>query len=181
MISRLTRSNAVLWICDVQTRLLPEMWEAQRVERNVALLARFARLVEIPVIVTEQNPEKLGHTADSIREALGPCPAVSKMSFSGWTSESKALLEETQRKTVLLCGLESHICVTQTALALRENEYDVFAAWDAISSRQEGNRKIGWERMRSVGVMPSSTEAALYELMGEAGTDEFRAVLGWVK
>jgi len=177
MLPRLNRADCSLVIVDVQTRILPEMWESQRIERNIAMLAQMARRLEIPILVSEQNPEKLGHTAAAIREAIGPFAPVAKMRFSAF----EALKDELTRPQVLLCGLESHICVSQTALDLLDAGKTVFAVHDAISSRQEFNRRIGRERMAREGAIPSSTEAALYELLGEAGTDDFRAMLALVK
>ena len=156
------------------------MWEAQRVERNIALLATLVRRLEIPFVVSEQNPARIGGTVDAIKEALGDFSPVEKMKFSAWP-DAKSPIEATHRKTVMLTGLESHICVSQTALDLIENGYTVFGIYDAISSRQNWNRGIGWERMKGVGMIPSSTESAIYELLGEAGTEDFRALLPLVK
>jgi len=177
MFPRLNRADCCLLIVDVQTRILPEMWESQRIERNIAMLAQMARRLQIPILLSEQNPEKLGHTVSSIQEAIGPHSPVSKMRFSAF----EAIKPNLSRPQVLLCGLESHICVGQTALDLLDDGRDVFAVYDAISSRQNWNRQIGWERMKGAGAIPSSTEAALYELLGEAGTDDFRAMLALVK
>ena len=177
MSPRLNRTECALLIVDVQTRLLPEMWEAERVERNIRILAGMARRLEMPVVVSEQNPEKLGSTIASIREAGGAPESHSKMRFSAW----EAVKIRMERPQILLCGLESHICVSQTALDALDDGKTVFAVYDAISSRQNSNRQIGWERMKGAGAVPSSTEAALYELLGEAGTDEFRAMLSLVK
>ena len=180
MFSRLGARDCVLFICDVQTRLLPEMWEAQRLERNIVMLSTLARRLEIPALVSQQNTAKIGATTDAIQTALGPFSPLEKMRFSAWEA-ARAPLEKLGRKTVLLCGLESHICVAQTALDLLENGYTVFGIYDAISSRQAWNRQIGWERMKGAGVVPSSTESAIYEILGEAGTDDFRAMLSLVK
>lgn len=180
MIPRLTKENCLLLIVDVQTRLLPEMWEAQRVERNLELLATLARRLKIPVALSEQNPTKLGGTIESLHAALGPIEPVAKMRFSAWPS-LKPFVDETNRKTILLTGLESHICVSQTALDLVDEGFTVFAVWDAISSRQNWNRQIGWERMKAAGAISSSTESAIYELLGEAGSEDFRALLPMVK
>ena len=177
---RLTRDDALLFICDVQTRLLPEIFEAQRLERNISMLATLARRLEMPVVVSEQNPAKLGGTADAIARALGEFEPVEKMRFSAWPAAQRAI-EVGARRTVLLCGLESHICVSQTALDLIDHDFIVFAAYDAISSRREDNRRIGWERIARAGALPTSTEAAIYELLGEAGTDDFRALLELIK
>lgn len=177
MLPRLNRTQCALLIVDVQTRLLPEMWEAQRVERNLIMLCTMARRLEIPIIASEQNPEKLGHTVASVREAIGPFSPRAKMSFSAF----EAVKDDLNRSQILLCGLESHICVSQTALDLIDNGKTVFAVYDAISSRQNWNRQIGWERMKGAGALPSSTESALYELLREAGTEDFRAMLSLVK
>lgn len=177
---RLTRDNALLFICDLQTRLLPAIFEAQRVEYNVAMLATLARRLEMPVVVSEQNPAKIGGTVAAVAKALGEFEPVEKMRFSAWP-DARSAVESCERKTVLLCGLEAHICVSQTALDLLDNGYTVFAAYDAISSRREDNRRVGRERMMSAGAVATSSEAAIYELLGEAGTDDFRAMLDWVK
>ena len=177
---RLTRDNALLFICDVQTRLLPEMWEAQRIERHIALLATLARRLKLPVVVSEQNSAKIGGTANAIARALGEFAPVEKMRFSAWP-DARPALEASGRQTVLLCGIEAHICVAQTALDLLDHNYTVFAAWDAISARRDTNRRTGWERMMRAGALPSSTEAAIYELLEQAGTDDFRALLPLVK
>ena len=177
---RLTRDNALLFICDAQTRLLPAIFEAQRIEYNIAMLATLARRLELPIVVSEQNPAKIGGTVDAVARALGEFEPVEKMRFSAWP-DAQTAIENCERRTVLLCGLESHICVCQTALDLIDNGYTVFAAYDAISSRREDNRRVGWERMMGAGAVAASTEAAIYELLGEAGTDDFRAMLDWVK
>ncbi|RYX85115.1 isochorismatase family protein [bacterium] len=177
VLPRLNQNDCVLLIVDVQTRLLPEMWEAERVERNIRMLASMARRLGIPIVVSEQNPEKLGTTVASIREAIGPFDPAAKMRFSAW----EAVKDQIDRPQILLCGLESHICVSQTALDALDDGKTVFAIYDAISSRQSPNRSVGWERMKGAGALPSSTEAALYELLGEAGTDDFRAMLALVK
>ena len=177
---RLTRDNALLFICDAQTRLLPAIFEAQRVETNIARLATLARRLDLPVVVSEQNSAKIGGTADAIKRALGEFEPIEKMRFSAWP-DAQTALENCERRTVLLCGLESHICVSQTALDLLDNGYAVFAAYDAISSRREDNRRVGWERMMGAGVAATSSEAAIYELLERAGTDDFRAMLDLVK
>ena len=177
---RLTRENALLFICDAQTRLLPAIFEAQRVETNIAMLVTLARRLELPVVASEQNSAKIGGTADAIQRALGEFAPVEKMRFSAWP-DARTAVESCERRTVLLCGLESHICVCQTALDLLDNGYTVFAAYDAISSRREDNRRVGWERMMAAGAVATSSESAIYELLGEAGTDDFRAMLDLVK
>ena len=156
------------------------MLEAARIERNLIALATLARRLELPVVVSEQNPAKLGGTLPSVAQALAEFAAIEKMRFSAWP-DARGALENSGRKTVLLCGVESHICVCQTALDLRDNGYEVFAVYDAMSARAGYNHRVGWKRMMDAGALPSSTEAAIYELLGEAGTDDFRALLPLVK
>ncbi len=180
MIPRLTPENSLLLILDVQTRLLPEMWEAQRIERNCAILCQIARRLEIPVVVTEQNPARLGGTVDGIRGALGEFLPHQKMSFSGFPATTGEI-EASGRKTILLCGLESHICVMQSGLEFIEAGYTVFAVGDAISSRQEPNRRLGGERLKMAGAIPTSTESAVFELLQTADSDHFKAILALIK
>ena len=180
MIPRLTSDGSLLLVVDVQARLLPAMHDAARVERNIAALCQVARRLQIPVVVTEQNPAKIGGTVESIRAALGEFEPLEKLRFSSF-AVAKSQIEATNRKKVLLCGLESHVCVTQTALDLLESGFFVFVAGDAISSRSQFNHQIGWERMKFAGAIPTSVESAIFEWLGEAGTDDFRAILPWIK
>ena len=178
---RLHRNDVLLLIVDVQERLMPAIHEAERVEKNCAVLAGVARQLNLPLVVTEQNPDKLGATLNAVREAAGFPTAISKMLFSSCVEETMRAIENSGRKTILLCGVESHVCVLQTALDLREKNYAVFAARDAISSRTPGNADIGWQRMTAAGVLPTSTESAIFEILREAGTPDFRALLPLLK
>jgi isopentenyl-diphosphate delta-isomerase len=180
-ISRLHREDVLLLIVDVQQRLMPAIFEAERVEKNCVLLARAARQLGLPVLITEQNPRHLGKTSAAICEVGGDAPVLEKMSFSACTESVLRAIEDSGRKTILLCGAESHVCVMQTALDLRAKNFQVFAARDAISSRTLENAEIGWQRMMGAGVLPTSTESAVFELLREAGTPEFRAMLPLLK
>lgn len=178
---RLRRADTLLLIVDVQEKLMPVIHQAERVEANCAVLAKAARELRLPLVLTEQYPEKLGATAGSVREAAGFPAAIGKLRFSACTEHTLAAIESSGRKTVLLCGVEAHVCVLQTALDLRERGYQVFAVRDALSSRTPENAQIGWDRMQSAGVLPTSTESALFELLEEAGTPDFKAILPLIK
>jgi len=180
MIPRLKRDDTLLLLLDVQTRLLPEMWEAERVERNCAILARVARIFGIPVVVTEQNPTRIGGTVAAIQSALGEFSPFEKMQFSGF-SATKNEVENLGRKTILLCGLESHICVLQSGLDFLEAGYTVWPVEDAISARQQPNRRLGSERLKMAGAIPTSTESAVFELMQSAEDADFKAILALIK
>lgn len=178
---RLYREDVLLLVVDVQQRLMPVINEAECVEKNCILLARAARQLGIPLLITEQNPRHLGKTSQALRESTGDAPVLEKMSFSACTDKVLRAIESSNRQTILICGVESHVCVLQTALDLREKSYSVFAARDAISSRTLANAEIGWQRMMGAGVLPTSTESAIFELLGQAGTPDFRAMLPHLK
>lgn len=171
-------------VVDVQERLLPAMFEAERLSRHSALLIRTAHQFRMPVIATEQYPEKLGATVSQLREVLGDVRAHSKMQFSGCTEDVQHILSTHQnegRRSVVLCGVETHICVLQSALDLREMGFDVWIPQDAVSSRYESDKKAGLARLQSIGAIPCSTEMVVFELLREAGTPEFKALLPYIK
>lgn len=181
MIPRLHSAATVLMVIDVQERLMPAIWEAAQVEKGCVLLAQAARQLGLPIIVTEQYPAKLGRTLPSIMEVVTVVEPLPKLLFSACTTEVLAALKVTGRLTVLLCGVETHVCVLQTTLDLMEQGYSVFVAGDAVSSRRENDKRLGWERMMRAGAWPTSTESAIFELLREAGTPDFKALLPFLK
>ncbi len=180
MISRLKRDDTLLLLLDVQTRLLPAIFEAPRVERNCAIVSRAARILGLPIIVTEQNPTRIGGTVETVAAAISDFEPIPKMRFSAWP-DAQTQIEASGRKTVLLCGLESHICVLQSALDLIEAGYTVWIVEDAVSSRQERNQRIGMERLKLAGAFPTSVESALFELLQSADSPQFKAILALIK
>jgi len=177
---RLRRDETLLLVVDVQERLVPVMSDAATVIKNCALLARAARQLNLPLVATEQYPARLGATVPEIAAHFSAAPHA-KMLFSACTDEVQEALRAAGRRTVLLCGIEAHVCVLQSALDLLAESYTVFVARDAIGSRTPENAHIGWERMRLAGAWPTSTESAIFELLREAGTDDFKALLPFLK
>lgn len=180
MIPRLKPETTLLLIVDVQTKLLPVMDHAGQVERNCAILAGAARLFGLPIVVSEQNPTRIGPTVDGIREALGAFEPIAKMRFSAWP-DARSAIESANRHNILLCGLEGHVCVLQTGLDLIDAGYTVWLVEDAISSRHEANRRVGCKRLESAGAIPTSTESAVFELMQSAKHADFKAILALIK
>ena len=178
---RLKRQNTLLLIVDVQERLMPAIHNAASVEKNCALLARAALQLGIPVLITEQNPARLGSTLPALMKIPPENQPIPKMRFSACVPSTLDAIKATGRDTILICGVESHVCVLQTALDLRQAEYSVFAARDAIASRTIENAQIGWERMMRAGVLPTSTESAIFEWLEEAATPDFKALLPFLK
>ncbi len=175
--------ECVLIVVDIQEKLLPAIFEKERLLKNAPLLVRLARILEIPIIATTQYAKGLGETVADVQSLL-PNPAIDKQSFSCFGSDAFCSAMKHlpgQRNTVLLCGMESHICVTQTALAALREGYLVQVASDAVSSRTEWNWNIGLERMRAAGAVISSTEMMIYELLRGSGTEAFKEMLRHLK
>jgi nicotinamidase-related amidase len=182
---KLNRADAVLVVVDVQERLMPVIDGADELSRNVERLIRGAHVLGLPVIVTEQYVKGLGATIEPLRQALEETSgyvAIEKLTFSAYGSaEFLTELRSSRRTQVLLCGIEAHVCVHQTAIDLLAAQHQVHVAVDAIGSRASHNKDIAVRRLSEAGATLTSTEMALFELLVEAGTDEFRAVSKLVK
>jgi len=150
---------------------------------NVLLLSRAARILNIPLLSTVQYAARMGNTVPEVAEALGETAApIDKMCFSCAGSDAFInALEATKKKQVVLCGVETHICVSQTAHDLTQAGYAVHVAADAVSSRTLEKHKLGMERIRDADIKPCAAEAAVYEWLYEAGTPEFKEILKLVK
>ena len=164
---------------------MPVIDGADAVARNVERLIRGAHVLGVPVIATEQYVKGLGPTIGAIRTALeetsGYLP-IEKLTFSAYGSaEFLTELRSSRRTQVLLCGIEAHVCVHQTAIDLLTAQHEVHLVVDAISSRAAQNKDIAVRRLDRAGVKLTSTEMALFEMLGTAGTDEFRTISKLIK
>lgn len=178
----LTPASCVLTVVDVQGRLAELMWHRESLFRELGRLIRGCRLLEVPVLWLEQVPEKLGLTVEEIREALGGCRPISKSTFSGFGCEEfRRELAKTGRTTVILAGIEAHVCVYQTALDGLAEGYRVEIVGDAVSSRTESNLRFALQRLRDAGAGVTSTEMLLFELQRVAEGDSFRSLSKLVK
>jgi nicotinamidase-related amidase len=175
----LRREDCLLVLIDIQERLLPVIWEQERVAENALKLAKFAAIIGLPVLVTEQA--KLGQTIPPLREALAAYSPIEKITFDSFgCADFKRAVADSGRGTLLLAGIEAHICVAQTALTGLER-HGVQVISDACSSRVPQNWAVAMDRLRQAGAVVSSTEMVIYELLGAAGTEEFKATLPLVK
>ncbi|HEX4486035.1 MAG TPA: hydrolase [Terriglobales bacterium] len=175
----LQAEQCALMVIDIQEKLLPPIFERERVVRNSQLLLRLAGILNIPVMATTQYAKGLGSTVAEVASLL-PDGAMDKMTFSCFGDDAFcSLLKKLpgNRTTALVCGMESHICVAQTALGALREGYVVHVASDAVSSRTEWNWQIGLERMRAAGAVISSTEMIIYELLRASGTAAFKEML----
>ncbi len=174
----LDRSRAALVVVDVQEAFRPAVLDFERVARNAATLVQGARILGVPVVVTEQYPRGLGETVPELAEHLDGVERLEKTAFSAAAADGFDL---EGRDQALLCGIETHVCVSQTAHDLLGRGTEVHVALDAVTSRTEQNRDIGMRKMEESGAIVTSVETALFELLGAAGGDEFKAVQGLVK
>jgi nicotinamidase-related amidase len=175
------RAQAQLLLIDAQEKLLATMPDRTALERNLSIHLKAAAHLGLPTTVTLQNPEKLGDMPDAIAQHLHAPAVFSKMAFSAWREKLvEAHLKHSTRMQVILVGIETHVCVLQTALDLVEKGYQIFVPHDAVMSRADENRRWALTRMRDNGVTVTSTESVLFELLGTAGTDEFRALRGLI-
>jgi nicotinamidase-related amidase len=179
----LRAEDTLLIVVDMQEPFLRNIWERDRVVTNVAALVEATRILRVPILPTQQNTEKMGETIPEIAKLLPSlCVPFDKLCFSGLADGAIASeVSRSGRRQILLCGIESHICINQTAHDLLAAGYQVHVAADAVSSRTESNWAVGLRRMERAGALITSTEAAIYELLGEAGTPEFREILQLVK
>jgi len=176
--------QCALIVIDIQEKLLPPIWEKDRLIRNAQLLIRLAGVLKIPALVTTQYSKGLGNTVPEVASLLPDTPSIDKLMFSCFGSDVFCSLVKRlpgQRTTVLLCGMETHICVMQTALSALREGYLVHVAADAVSSRTELNWRIGLERMRAAGAILSSTEMMIYELLRSSGAPAFKELMPYLK
>jgi nicotinamidase-related amidase len=179
----LQAEQCALIVIDIQEKLLPPIFQKDQLIKNAQLLTRLAGILEVPTLATTQYAKGLGNTVPELRSLI-PDDGIDKQIFSCFGSDVFCSMLKRlpgRRNTLLLCGMESHICVAQTALnALREG-YLVHVASDAVSSRSEWNWKIGLERMRAAGAVISSTEMMIYELLRSSDTSAFKQMLPHLK
>jgi nicotinamidase-related amidase len=180
----LEAGRCALLVVDIQEKLLPPIFQKEQLVRNAKLLIRMGSVLKIPAIVSTQYAKGLGGTVPEVASLLPETEAIDKSLFSCFGSDVFCTLLKTlpgSRNTLLLCGMESHICVMQTALAALRDGYLVHVASDAVSSRSEWNWKIGLDRMRAAGAVISSTEMMIYELMRSSASEAFKEMLPHLK
>ena len=179
----LSKDNAVLVVVDIQDVLMPKSPEVvESYLRQASKLIRVARALGLPLLVTEQNPERLGGTNAAILDALGDTPLLPKLEFGCLANEAfLEALEDSGRRQLIIVGMEAHVCVLQTALDALDRGYEVFIVRDAVVSSRKSDYKAGLARMSQEGAVCVSTEMAIFEMLRKAGTPEFKQVLPLIK
>jgi nicotinamidase-related amidase len=172
--ARLDPERAALVVVDVQEGFRKAIPGFDGIAAATATLVRGAGELDVPVTVTEQYPKGLGPTVPEVAEWLGDgVEPIAKTVFSAASADGFALAG---REQAIVCGIEAHVCVNQTVLELLDSGVEVHVVADAVGSRSEANRELGLAKAERAGAWITSVETALFELLGEAGTDRFKAV-----
>ena len=178
----LTKENAVLLVVDVQGKLAQLMHEKEKLFKNLKIMVKGAKILQVPIIWLEQNPDGLGPTIPELAGLLKNQQSISKFGFSCCQNdEFSAALKAVKRKQIVLTGIETHICIYQTARDLLAKGYGVEVVADAVSSRTLANKHIALEKISKAGGIISSTEMVLFELLQVAEGEQFKGILRLVK
>ena len=179
---RILKDKSVLLVIDFQERIFPAIWEHEKLMKNVPLLIEGAKVLGLPVFVTEQYVKGLGPTIPEIAASLTGIERIEKASFS-CCDESSFMMElaSSGKDRVIVTGIESHVCVLQTVIDLVQNGYHPIVVEDCISSRKQNDKLMAIERMRKEGVTITTYEAILFELLRYSGGETFKAISKLVK
>jgi nicotinamidase-related amidase len=180
-LSKLHPGDTLLLLIDLQDKLMPAIYEAAAVIDATRKLIESARVLEVPLVATEQYPAGLGPTCAEVARCLAGEAPIAKMKFTGCVEPVVQRLRDAGRPHVLVAGVEAHVCVQQTVLDLLRLGYRPYVCADAVGSRRPLDRDVALERMRRAGAVVTTAESAVFELLGEAGTDAFKRVLKVVK
>ncbi len=174
--------NSVLLVIDVQGRLAYLMQEKEKLFKHIQALLKAAQLLNIPILLTEQVPDKIGKTIPEIAEVIPKIKPITKVSFSACLEKSfMNELRSLKRKQIIVAGIETHVCVHQTVADLIELKYDVQVVGDAVSSRSAENIRIALERIKSDGAVLTSTEMIATELIRSSAHPKFKEILGLIR
>jgi len=173
----LTPENTLLIVIDVQGNLARVVAESEQAIRAVSQLVQGAKLLEIPVLLTAQAPEKIGHTIPEIAGLLPDQTDLPRVHFSIWQDASvQQAIRNSGRQQLLLCGFEAHICLYQSSMDLSDAGFEVFLAANAISSRDPYNKKIALHELSSQGIHLTTVEMALFSLLRSAQHPAFKSI-----
>ncbi|MBE4466051.1 isochorismatase family protein [Vibrio parahaemolyticus] len=179
----LSKGNTGLIVVDVQGKLATLMHESNALIENITKLVKGAKALDLPILWLEQNPERLGPTAEPIREVLESTHLpITKYTFDGCKEATfNVAVENAKVDTWLVCGIESHICVYQTAVSLRQSGYRVELVTDCVSSRTAANKALALAKLTANGVVLTGLEMCLYEMVEDCRAAEFKEILALIK
>lgn len=179
---RITKDNTIGLVIDIQERLFPAMYEKETLLKNCQVLIEGMTVLNLPLIVTQQYSRGLGETNSEIKSIIPEFSFIEKRDFS-CCDEPVVLekLEELKAKNVIICGIESHVCVLQTAIDLKDAGFNPIVVMDCVSSRTKENIELAKERFRIEGILMTSYESILFELTRSSAAPEFKAISKLVK
>jgi len=174
--------NIGLIVVDVQEKFAPVIPGFEGIVKNITALVKGFREFRLPVTVSEQYPRGLGKTVPPVIQCVEAPDVIEKMTFSAMQDqEFTRRLESLGIKSFVVCGIEAHICVYQTVCDMLQKGYRVRVPWDAVGSRDPGNRTLAMARMEKAGAIQTSTEMLLFEMVQQAGTDSFKKIQSWIR
>jgi nicotinamidase-related amidase len=175
---RLTPQNTALVVVDPQEKLMASMPHRAETLAGIEKLVRAARLLHFPALVTLQYPKGLGPICAELAEATAGLPTFEKLSFSCCGNDQfRHTIKDLRRPRIILCGVETHVCVQQTAIDLMDGTHSVSVCADAVCSRRDRDRDVALDRLRDCGAIITTVEAAVFEMLKAAGTDQFKACM----
>lgn len=174
--------NCCLVVVDVQGKLAQLMHGKEELFKNIRILIKAAKILSIPILWCQQVPEALGQTVPEIAELLVDNQPINKSAFSCCGDEKfNIAVEKLARQQILLCGIETHVCIYQTAMDLKSKGKEVHVIADAVSSRTLGNKQIALEKMKSNGIGIDCTEMVLFELLKTVSHPSFKTIAKLIK
>jgi nicotinamidase-related amidase len=174
--------NSLLVVVDVQGKLAQLMHDKDTLFKNIGILVKAAKMLDIPILWCQQCPDSLGPTVPEIAQLLNYCEPINKSSFSCCGEENfNVKLNESSRQQIVLCGIETHVCIYQTAFDLLRKGFYVEVIADAVSSRSPGNKQIALSRMSAGGININCTETVLFELLKTAEHPQFKNIAKMIK
>lgn len=174
--------STILVLIDMQEKLYPHMHEKEALLKNIVTLIQGFKVLDIPAVVNEQYKKGLGETLPEIKEAMGRQKGYEKIAFSCCKNDEVMIyIERLHRKSVVIAGIESHICVLQTAIDFRKNGYEVYVVADCISSRKQSDKEVALQRMAQEGVKLTTYESLLFELIEGADHESFKEISKLIK
>jgi nicotinamidase-related amidase len=179
---RIKREHTAAILIDIQEKLFPHMDQNEELLRKCNILVEGLKVLDVPLLITEQYPKGLGSTISEISVRVQHLPLIEKIAFS--CCDEPAVMQHAvmqDHKTIIICGIEAHVCVLQTVTDLHEAGYTAVVVEDCISSRNPVDKRVAVERMRSEGAVITTCESILFELARVAGTEEFKAISRLVK
>lgn len=177
----LNKQDVLFLVIDIQEKLAKAMEDKEAVVSNTKVLIEAGKLMDIPIIFTEQYPKGIGSTLKNLKKELDTPEIYEKNSFNAYLGDIKEVIDKKKRKKIIIAGMETHICVMQTTRELIAAGYEVFIANDAVCSRTKDNFVNGLEQMKDMGAIISNTESIIFDLLEVAGTPEFKVLSKMIK